>query len=55
MPNTSASHLEALQSRHRALAHKIELEQSRPGSSEWYIKALKRQKLHLKEQIEGVG
>jgi hypothetical protein len=55
MPNSSASHLESLQARHRALAHKIELEQSRPGSSDWYLKALKTQKLHLKERIEGIA
>lgn len=55
MPNTSAPRLEALQARHRALSHKIEIEQSRPGSSDWYLKALKRQKLHLKEQIEGIS
>ncbi len=54
MPYTSASRIEALQARHRALSQKIELEQSRPGYNDWYIKALKQQKLHDKEQIEGV-
>lgn len=55
MPSTNAARLEALQARHEALSHKIELEQSRPGTSDWYLKALKRQKLHLKEQIEGIS
>lgn len=55
MPSVSASRLEALQARHSALSHKIEIEQSRPGSSDWLISSLKRQKLHLKEQMEGIA
>ena len=51
----SATHRQALEARHAALSHKIELEQSRPGASDWYLKALKRQRLHLKEQIEGIS
>ena len=52
---TSMSHLEALKSRHAAISNKIELEQGRPGTTDWYLKALKRQRLHLKEQIEGIS
>jgi hypothetical protein len=51
---TSASR-ETLLARHSAISQKIESEQSRPGSSDWLLKSLKRQKLHLKEQIEGIG
>lgn len=51
----STSRRQALETRHAALARKIELEQSRPGVSDWYLKALKSQKLHLKEQIEGIA
>lgn len=47
-----AARVEALRSRHEALANKIEMEQGRPGSSEWYLRALKQQKLHLKDEIE---
>jgi len=46
--------VEALKARHTALSNKIELEQNRPGSSDWYLRALKQQKLHLKEEIEGL-
>lgn len=52
---TSAMHRQALEARHNAISHKIEEEQVRPGASDWYLKALKRQKLHLKEQIEGIS
>lgn len=52
---TSAMYRQALEARHSAISHKIEEEQTRPGASEWYLKALKRQKLHLKEQIEGIS
>jgi len=53
--HASAARLEALKSRHSALSNKIELEQRRPGSSDWYLRALKQQKLHLKEVIEGIS
>lgn len=49
------SRRDALVSRHSAITHKIELEQGRPGASDWYLKALKRQRLYLKEQIEGIS
>lgn len=50
----SASRLEALQVRHNALSHKIEEEQASLAGSDWYLKSLKQQRLHLKEQIEGI-
>jgi hypothetical protein len=46
--------VEALRSRHEALSNKIEMEQGRSGSSDWYLRALKQQKLHLKEEIEAL-
>ena len=52
---TSSTRLEALQARHIALTQKIEREQTRPGANDWIIRALKRQKLHIKEQIEGIA
>lgn len=52
---SSTARKQALESRHAAISHKIELEQSSPGASDWLIKSLKRQKLHLKEQIEGIS
>ena len=51
----SVSRLDALKSRHSALSHKIDIEQGRPGASDWIIRAMKRQRLHLKEQIEGIS
>lgn len=55
MPSSSTARLEALQARHNALDHQINLEQTRPGSSDYFLRLLKRQKLHLKEQIEGIS
>jgi len=55
MQSSSASHIQALKARHRALSNKIELEQSRPGCSDWFLKSLKQQKLHVKQQIEGIA
>lgn len=50
-----SAHLEALKARHVALSNKIESEQTRPGTSDWYLRALKQQKLFLKETIEEVA
>lgn len=55
MPYTSSSRLESLQARHNALENKIRMEQSRPGSDGWFVSSLKRQRLHVKEQIEGIA
>lgn len=55
MPSTSTSRLEALQARHSAISNRIEMEQSRPGTSDEFLKMLKRQRLHLKEEIESVS
>ena len=46
--------VQALLARHNALAKLIEKEQSRPASSDSKLRALKRQKLHLKDEIEGI-
>ena len=54
MPSTTASR-ETIMARHAALDNKIQLEQARPGSNDWFVKALKRQKLYLKEQLEGMN
>lgn len=50
-----SAHLEALKARHMALSNKIEAEQSRPASNDWFLKSLKMQKLHLKEEIEEIA
>lgn len=46
--------VEALKARHAALAHKIEQEQNKLSTSDRYLRDLKRQKLVLKEEIEGI-
>ena len=53
--HTNSAHLTALQARHKALSVKIEQEQTRPGGSDYLLRLLKRQKLHVKEQIEGIA
>lgn len=47
-----ASHLDQLRQKHESLDVKIREEQRRPGVDNLAITALKREKLHLKEQIE---
>jgi len=48
------SHLEALETRHAALDARIESEQQRPSVDMFEMKDLKRQKLVLKDQINGL-
>ncbi len=48
---TLSSHLNELRKKHESLSVKIEEEQRSPGSDDLQIKTLKRQKLHLKEEI----
>jgi len=43
-----------LDSRHQALERQIDEEMSHPSSDDLRVRELKRQKLKLKEQIEGL-
>ena len=46
-----ASHLKELHRKHQALDAQIAREQRRPGSHDLQIRALKKQKLKLKDEI----
>ena len=46
-----ATHLAELSQKHKLLERRIEEEVSRPGSSDFDITKLKREKLKLKEEI----
>ena len=46
-----SSHLMQLKQKHEALSRRIEEEERRPGSDDLQIRAMKRQKLLLKEEI----
>lgn len=48
---TTASHIETLRRRHESLSELVEREQRSPGADALRIAALKKQKLHLKEEI----
>ena len=48
------SRIRELGSRHEVLDRKIQEETSRPGSDGTALRELKRQKLRLKEEIEGL-
>ena len=50
-----SSHLNELRKKHENLSKKIEEEQRSPGSDALAITDMKRQKLHLKEEIERIG
>lgn len=47
-----SSHLEELKRKHEALSEQVENEQRSPGSSDFDIVEMKKQKLKLKEEIE---
>ena len=46
--------LEALKARHTQLSMRIEREQKRPGAMDGLLKSLKKQKLAIKEEMEGI-
>lgn len=46
-----ASHVEELRKKHQVLSEAVEKEQRCPGASDLQIKAMKREKLRLKEEI----
>lgn len=46
--------IEALRARHELLSQKIEKEQ-KSYLREWYVKELKKQKLQIKQEIEGIS
>jgi hypothetical protein len=52
--SSPASRLEALRHKHAILKHRIEQMQSLPSTTDFYLRQLKKQKLILKEQIEGI-
>ena len=47
-----SSHLDQLRHKHESLKAKIREEERRPGADHLEITAMKREKLHLKEEIE---
>ncbi|GJL84418.1 MAG: hypothetical protein DHS20C02_01930 [Micavibrio sp.] len=55
MTSSQSSRIEALKAKHSALSMRIEKEQQRPSAASYYLQKLKKQKLVLKEEIEGLG
>lgn len=48
------SRVEALRNKHELLKSRIAEIQSLPSTTDFYLRQLKKQKLMLKEQIEGI-
>lgn len=49
---SQTNHLAALRRRHEELDEKLEHAKSAPAISDFYLADLKKQKLHLKDEIE---
>ena len=47
-----SSHLEELKKKHRNLSDSVEMMQRQPGSDDLEIARMKKEKLHLKQEIE---
>ena len=54
MVSSSSARIDALKMKHKLLSNKLEAELNRPFISEYKISELKREKLKLKEEIEGI-
>ena len=48
------SRLEALRKRHEILSNRVEEAHKNPSTTDFYLRQLKKQKLVLKEEIEGI-
>ncbi len=54
LPSAQPARVEALKIRHTQLSKLIEAEQTSPAMSELRLRDLKRRKLQLKDEIEGI-
>lgn len=54
LSSSHANRLEALRTRHAILSGKLEDAQKSPSTTDFYLRQLKKEKLHLKEEIEGL-
>jgi len=48
------SRIQALRNKHAILNQRIEEVQNRPSTTDFYLRQLKKQKLFIKEEIEGI-
>lgn len=54
LPSTAETRLDALKQKHSVLSMRIEEAQRSFSTTDFYLKQLKKEKLVLKEEIEGV-
>ena len=54
LPAEKPSRVKALKAKHTALSTRIEELQKRPFTADYYLRQLKKQKLRIKEKIEGI-
>lgn len=54
LSETSISRLEALKAKHLLYKERIKEAQKSPATADYYLQQLKKQKLQIKEEIEGV-
>ncbi len=54
MSSAHVSRIKALREKHAFLSDTIEKMQGRPSTTDFYLRQLKKQKLMLKEEIEGI-
>lgn len=52
--SSPATRTDALRHKHALLKHRIETIQGLPSTTDFYLKQLKKEKLLLKEEIEGI-
>lgn len=46
--------VQALQSKHQILSERIDEAQRHPSTADFYVRQLKKQKLMIKEELEGI-
>lgn len=54
LSSSQHSRLEALRARHAVLSSRLEDAQKSPSTNDFFLRQIKKEKLMLKEQIEGL-
>ncbi len=54
LSSSRTSRIEALRDKHAALSNQVQAAQNSPGTADFYLTQLKKQKLAIKEEIEAV-
>ncbi len=54
LASSQGTRIKALQTKHNVISSQLEEAQNSPSATDFYLRQLKKQKLHLKDELEGL-